>query len=189
MMHQQVDWKIHPTVVERVNCGAWFYTQKGLWGQEEELYSICTHRYSHIFGCVCHPDNGCDDVGMFAEASVSSCLMLCLLLEQSWAITAQQFPSLSFWYVVICYYKNDVHFDQCTLCQSHMRSSKWEITVLEWCEISSSSKSEQFVDGVDHFLLCSLHVQSVVLYNYGHKLQLSVLHGHCSCSTQWTRAL
>jgi len=45
---------------------------------------------------VWHPNDGCDDVGMFGGAPVSSCLMLCLLLEQSWAITVHQFPSLGF---------------------------------------------------------------------------------------------
>jgi len=60
--------------------------------------------------------------------------------------------------------------------------------VLQWCEVSSDL-FEWFADGVDHFLLCSLQMQSVVLYNWRHKLQLSILHGHCSCSIQQTRGL
>jgi hypothetical protein len=44
------------------------------------------------------------------------------------------------------------------------RLSCYELSVLEWCEISSDLY-EQFVDGMDHFLLCSLQMQSVVLCN------------------------
>jgi len=34
---------------------------------------------------------------------------------------------------------------------------------------------EGFADGVDCIFLCSLQMQSVVLYNYGHKLYLSFM--------------
>ena len=127
MIHQDTDCTIHPTVVEKVKCGAWCYTHMGLcgWGQEAELYSICTHLYSRTYGCVWQPDDGCDDVGMYAKVSVSSCLMLCFLLEQSWAITVHQFPSLSFWCVWIFYYKYDAQFDRCMLCHRCIWSSKW----------------------------------------------------------------